>query len=875
MPRLVALGRLTLAGDGDPLAARATRSRNLALLVLLARSGETGASREKLAALLWPESDSERARHSLDQAIYELRRAFGADVLVSGASTLALNHDLVPSDVVDFTRAIESGRLESAADLYTGPFLDGFHLSRSAEFEQWVERERAELHARYAAILESLGRTASSAGQHDRAIRYWRRLCLDDPFNSRATLGLMKALEAAGDRTGALQTAVEHEDHVRRELGTLPDPSILQLAEQLRRESDRSAHLAPGSPQAEPMAVQPATGSSRMRSGDANSISVDSASRSWDPAASEPPEDSAVGSFRAARNSHLSERSATMGRRFGGFRLLLLAGLAGVVVAGVAIRSRDVAPVSADRPTVLVEPFVNETGDATLEPFGRLAADWIAGGLVRTGLVQVVEPGMGAGSAETRVAGRVYGAGDSVRIQARIVRAATGAVLRALDAVSTPADNPSGALDPLRQKVLGALGTLYDPRLSAWSETSLRPPSYSAYREFAAGLEYHAVPRDLPAAEARFRAAIEIDPDYVLPRLWLAWSSIMVGDWARADSESVALRAYREGMSPLERAWHDRIAALIAGDNEAAYRAAQRMVAIAPRSGWVIALANAALDTHRPAAAIDALLGAGMENLGLEREHGWFLLTAAYHQLGEYSRELEAANAGIAAVGLDWGFGGPGVSALAALGQVAAIERRIDELRDLPVGEDGMPRATGALLNAARELRAHGFADAAAHVVDRELEREPIDSSGGSSAAMAQWARLQITYELGRWREAGLILRQAAQPTDFRGQAMTGLLAAREGDETAARRIADDLDTISEPFRFGEPMFWRARILAVLGDEEGTIASLRTAFARGQGAEAWYLVHVLRDFDPLRTSDAFRELVRPTGPTRAGSSPGS
>ena len=96
-------------------------------------------------------------------------------------------------------------------------------------------------------------------------------------------------------------------------------------------------------------------------------------------------------------------------------------------------------------------------------------------------------------------------------------------------------------------------------------------------------------------------------------------------------------------MSPLDRAWYDRIAALLAGDNEASYRAALRAAEVAPRSGTVMALANAALDTNRPGVAVAALEGGGIERLGLERHHGWFLLTAGYHMLGEYRRELETA----------------------------------------------------------------------------------------------------------------------------------------------------------------------------------------------------------------------------------------
>jgi hypothetical protein len=44
---------------------------------------------------------------------------------------------------------VEQGHLEEAVALYRGPLLDGFHISRSVEFETWLDGERAALqHAR-------------------------------------------------------------------------------------------------------------------------------------------------------------------------------------------------------------------------------------------------------------------------------------------------------------------------------------------------------------------------------------------------------------------------------------------------------------------------------------------------------------------------------------------------------------------------------------------------------------------------------------------------------------------------------------------------------------------------------------------------------
>ena len=83
-------------------------------------------------ALLWPESDQARARHSLDQALYTVRRVLGSEAFVAGPATLALNPAILSSDVADFVAATEAGDVARAMDLYHGDFLDGFHLTDAA-----------------------------------------------------------------------------------------------------------------------------------------------------------------------------------------------------------------------------------------------------------------------------------------------------------------------------------------------------------------------------------------------------------------------------------------------------------------------------------------------------------------------------------------------------------------------------------------------------------------------------------------------------------------------------------------------------------------------------------------------------------------------
>jgi DNA-binding SARP family transcriptional activator len=245
MLRLNTFGGLVLQQDGQLHTGPASQRRRLALLAIVAAAGRRGVSRDKLLALLWPDSEAEAARHSLYQAVHAIRRSAGSDEIFQGGATLQLNPQLITSDVGEFQEAIESGAHEQAVRLYRGPFLDGFRLENAPEYEQWQDAERV-LHAReYAASLESLAAAAAARGDHPAAVRWWRRLAAAEPVSTRAAVGLIEALVAAGDRAGALQFAGVHSSLVRQHLETDPDPEIDAWVERLRSGEVPAAAPAP------------------------------------------------------------------------------------------------------------------------------------------------------------------------------------------------------------------------------------------------------------------------------------------------------------------------------------------------------------------------------------------------------------------------------------------------------------------------------------------------------------------------------------------------------------------------------------------------------------------------------------------------------
>lgn len=247
-----------MTGHAGPISGAAAQPKRLAILALLTRAGDRGITRDKVLSFLWPDSDEERGRRVLAQAVYMLRRDLGADDVFAPGNDLQLNAERITSDVAEFSRAISDGRLDDAAALYAGPFLDGFRLAGAPEFERWVETERQSLAHDYAGVLDKLARGAEARGDTAGAIVWWRKLASSDPINARHAVGLMRALAASGDVTGALQHARVYEALVAQELDLEADREVVALAERLRatpvaRGVDREPMpvAAPSAPRAE------------------------------------------------------------------------------------------------------------------------------------------------------------------------------------------------------------------------------------------------------------------------------------------------------------------------------------------------------------------------------------------------------------------------------------------------------------------------------------------------------------------------------------------------------------------------------------------------------------------------------------------------
>ena len=601
-----------------------------------------------------------------------------------------------------------------------------------------------------------------------------------------------------------------------------------------------------------------------------------------------------------AHRTGVPTRGVLAGRR--GRRLTLAAGTLVAAAAVVALVVRRPGSGLTDR-RVVVAVIENHTGDPSLDNLGHMAADWVTQGLAQTGLVEVVPSmsvmtasrasgGHGQGhldasglralgretGAGTVVWGAYYRQGDSVRFQVQISAAKDGTVLRALDPVAGPLAQPLEGVEALRQRVMAALATLFDSRLSRWATTASQPPNFQAYQEFIGGLDRF-VQFDMRGAIAHFERAVAVDTTFRLPLIFAANAHMNVGEFGVADSLGHALERHAGRFAPLDRAYLAWVLATCRGDGPEALRAARAMANLAPGSEALYLVAEDAMALNRPREAVDALVALGPDR-GFTR--GWWVywsdLTSALHLVGDHRRELQAALEGLRRFPDNPQILATQVRALAALGRVEEMRRGVAAGMNLPPMEGWA--AADVLLLAAVELRAHGHAAAADTMLAQERDWLAARPRAEASSEAHQVRVALVAYTAGRLADAqrefdrlaarggpgrsgsvggAAVMGDAWDQMDYLGY--VGAVAARQGNRVQALRVAQTLERVTRPYLFGRPIVWRARIAALLGERDGAVALLREAFAKGYPHA--HALHTDLAFEALRDYAPFQELLRP------------
>ncbi|MGE0441194.1 MAG: protein kinase [Gemmatimonadales bacterium] len=525
---------------------------------------------------------------------------------------------------------------------------------------------------------------------------------------------------------------------------------------------------------------------------------------------------------------------------------------------------------------VAVAPLRNETGDSTLEVWGRMAGDWLTQGLHQNGALAVVpwpvtlqaagtladradaDPVRALATetgANTLVTGAYYLTGESVRFQVQVIEVATGAALASLPAVEVPRDSVRTGIHQLRERLRGAFAVRTDQRVSDVPGIGDQPPTYEAYRLFERGIErYNAL--DYVAAAELLTEAWRSDSTFVIPLIYAATAHLNRSQYRLADSMVATLRARAASLNPYQELIIRYIEAILAGDSRRGLEMTRQAVALAPGGRAHYNLALTAMTVGQVDEAIENLRSIDPDQ-GMMKGWApyWFVLTHAQHLKAAFGEELRAtielrtrypnSRAG-------WVHH---VRALAAVGDLAGVDSVMAAAGALP--PDTYWSQGAMLVTAGEELDAHGLGGSAGYyqrAIDwlaNQLTRDP------NHRAHRYWIG-SAYLDLGHPEDAAPYFQSLVHdfPDDLSFRGLHGLVAAWRGDTALARRRLGD----APAFGRGDYLAYLARYAAVAGDRERAVALWSEAVDAGLRSMVWLHSSAHRDLAPLRDDPRFRRL---------------
>ncbi|HEX5633292.1 MAG TPA: AAA family ATPase, partial [Gemmatimonadales bacterium] len=220
-----------VAPTGRPVEFRTRKA--LGLLVFLAVEPRPHL-RETLAEMFWSRAGQSESRHSLANAISEIRRRLGRPAVETTGDRVRLRGDVLALDL----ERLMAGEIlgdDVVPPLDVDGFLEGFELPDAVGFAHWKESRRAGLIPFIRDALVLLIDRARRTGDFPGLGRLGDRLARFDELSEDAIRARMESRAFAGDRLGALRLYEQWKVELAGQLGAAPSELLEGMATRLRR----------------------------------------------------------------------------------------------------------------------------------------------------------------------------------------------------------------------------------------------------------------------------------------------------------------------------------------------------------------------------------------------------------------------------------------------------------------------------------------------------------------------------------------------------------------------------------------------------------------------------------------------------------------
>jgi DNA-binding SARP family transcriptional activator len=236
--------------DGERALQLGGQRQRAVLAVLAMHVGEVVPS-ERLITYLWGESPPPTAATSLQNAVSQLRKTLGAEVVETRAPGYALNAEREAVDARRFEQLVSAARAAEGErrTALVGEALGLWRGSPLADFpyDAFAQNEAARLEELRLTALEERIEAELELGGSIELIGELEALVRENPLRERPRGQLMLALYRSGRQAEALQAYQDARKMLVDELGIEPTPTLQQLhASILRQESALQPQVVPG-----------------------------------------------------------------------------------------------------------------------------------------------------------------------------------------------------------------------------------------------------------------------------------------------------------------------------------------------------------------------------------------------------------------------------------------------------------------------------------------------------------------------------------------------------------------------------------------------------------------------------------------------------
>lgn len=212
------LGRFEIQANQIPIDIPARKAQSLFAYLIM--NSESQHRREKIAGLLWPDSDDASARSKLRYALWQLRSAIGEQYFKASKVTLGFNCDAecwvdckeIEEDWNDY---ITTGKMERIIKLYQGEFLPGF-------YEDWVFLIRDQLQAKYDIKYSLFLKRLGEENRWQEVLKWAERWISLGEIPEPAYQALMVAHSHLGDKGGSAKAFLRLEQALMEGVGVEP-----------------------------------------------------------------------------------------------------------------------------------------------------------------------------------------------------------------------------------------------------------------------------------------------------------------------------------------------------------------------------------------------------------------------------------------------------------------------------------------------------------------------------------------------------------------------------------------------------------------------------------------------------------------------------